>query len=174
MVGGCLAITESKYTFYADGTGEAEYVTRFDAEMVYATETGPCQWSLEEETDQRVEIIEDNVTDETRRGEWFRCRYRLGPIPSEELLQRILDERGFGRIDEGWFASTLELDALGSKQVLERWGYCDGLPCPGFEFTLAEFSMLSKLAKGSETSSPEAPRTCCIAHSFVTDLSVYS
>ena len=57
--------------------------------------------SLAEETDQRVEIIEDNVTDETRRGAWVRCTYRLGPIPSEELLERILDGRGFGRIDRG-------------------------------------------------------------------------
>ena len=156
---GCLAILESKYTFHDDGTGEAEYVTRFDAEMVFATETGPCQWRLSEETDHRVEIIEDNLPDETRRGEWVRCTHRLGPIPSEELLQRALDGRGFGRIDEGWFSSTLELDALDSKQVLERMGYCDGNPCPGFEFTLMEFSMLDELAKPSEASTPEAPRT---------------
>ena len=159
LLGGCIAINEAKYTFHENGTGEAEYGTVFDAEMVLATETGPCQWSLAEETDHRIEIIEDNVTDTTRRGEWVRCTYRLGPIPSEELLQRILDGRGFGELRRRWSSWTLELDALDSKQVLENAGYCDGRPCPGFEFTLMEFAYLEAYAKPSERSTPDAPRT---------------
>ena len=159
LLGGCLAVTESRYTFHANGTGEAQYVTRFNEEMALATETGPCQWSLINEKDARVEIVEDNVRDNTRRGEWLRCTYRLGPIPSEELLQRALDERGYGQIRRSWFSSTLELDALDSKKVLERYGYCEGKPCPGSELTYMQFSMLADLAHPSEGSTTEAVRT---------------
>lgn len=143
---GCQAQKHASFIFHADGTAEADYVFAMNEEIALSFGSAdPCLIALEDEDDRRVEV--------TSQGEQegplpLVCRYRLGPIDSTEMLQRMAG--GVfprGEIQTKWFSTLLTRNALSSKEVLELAGWCGDFPCPGVKMDLQEAMFMKELAR---------------------------